>query len=50
MDGCAGAVMQKPLTIKKCYGRVDGLTDRPQGKFWSRVSVGKNAQIWTQVS
>ena len=26
-DGWAGAVMQKPLAIQKCYGRIDGPTD-----------------------
>ena len=25
-DGLAGAVMRKPLTIQKCYGRTDGPT------------------------
>ena len=32
-DGWAGAVMQKPLAIQKCYGgtdrRMDGRTDGP---------------------
>ena len=28
-DSWAGAVMQKPLAIQKCYGRRDGPTDRP---------------------
>ena len=28
-DGWAGAVMQKPLAIQKCYGRIDRPTDRP---------------------
>ena len=28
-DGWAGAVMQKPLAIQKCDGRMDGPTNRP---------------------
>ena len=27
-DGWAGAVMRKPLTIQKCYGRTEGRSDR----------------------
>ena len=28
VDGWAGAVMQKPLAIQKCYGLTDGPMDR----------------------
>ena len=42
-DGWAGAVVQKPLGIQKCY-RMDRLTDQRtdrHGKVQSRVSVTK---------
>ena len=37
-DGWAGAVLRKPLTIQKCYGRTDG----PTRQGVNRVSATKD--------
>ena len=37
-DGWAGAVMQKPLAIQKCDGRMDVPTDRPTDTAKCRVA------------
>ena len=51
-DGWAGAVMQKPLAIQKCYGGTDGLTDGPTDTARCRVACPRpinHMVIWKKV-
>ena len=46
-DGWAGAVMRKPLGIKKYYGPTDGPTYRPTDTAWCRVACPRlKTSLW----